>query len=409
MVVTTESKFKFMITVSAILISSIAAIFSVTGISSLFKGSFLTVLVMASALEIGKVVVASYLARYWKSMPKLIRAYLMIAVTILMIITSAGIFGYLSDAYQKTKGNYEIVDQEVTILKNKKIGFEKQIDRNDVRISRLEKLNDSYTTRIDSLNSRNLSTYNTDRAIFANNKEIRELRNEIKVGQDSVDAVDVAMISKENTNISGELGPLRYIAKVFNTDMDTVVKWFILALIFVFDPLAILLFVSLNTMNIAEIIKKSSKDVDVTEKVLDIDKKSVIFNKLDTLNSDIDIKAGVVENKGELISPNIMPTINLENDVPISNTDILSQQINTLQTTEQISEQIPVVAMQPNVTLTESIVLNTATESIINNNAEESATNDVVTPIIEQSSPVWKTANYRGNVNSKSQNDIKLY
>ena len=115
-------KFKYLLLVSAFMVSSIAAIFSVTGIATLFSGYFSIVAGMMGVLEFAKIVIASLLSRYWNRLtPKVLRYYFLFATFVLIVITSAGIFGYLSDAYQKTKGDYTVVENQVSLLNQKKI------------------------------------------------------------------------------------------------------------------------------------------------------------------------------------------------------------------------------------------------------------------------------------------------
>lgn len=240
--------FKLLIGFSALIISGMAATFSVTGIATLFSGYFLTVAFMMGALEFGKIVVASFLARYWSAISRTLRAYFLIATAVLIVITSAGIFGYLSDAYQKTKGDYTIIEKQVAILDSKKNAYVERKDR--LQADRQLEMNAkrSNQTRADSLTSRNQSITRTREDIRENDTKILSLEKQISAVEDSISSYDLKIIEIESQNIKGELGPLKYIAGIFDTDMDTAVKYFIFLLIFVFDPLAVILFVSLNTI-----------------------------------------------------------------------------------------------------------------------------------------------------------------
>ena len=129
-----------------------AAVFSITGISTLFSGRSYTIIFMASALELAKIVVATFLALHWKNLTWIIRTYFVLAVVVLMLITSAGIFGYLSDAYQGTKSNYEEVDNIIKLNNIKKNFYEKKIKTNEERIDILNRSIDSYRVQRDSLN-----------------------------------------------------------------------------------------------------------------------------------------------------------------------------------------------------------------------------------------------------------------
>ena len=242
-------KFKpFLITIiiSALLIAATAALFSITGIASLFSGHFLSVALMAGALETGKLVVASFLYRYWDEINKIFKFYLMLAVLVLMIITSAGIFGYLSESYQKTKGDYTIIEKEASILESKKQVFidRKQRLQTDKELEFNTKM--SNQTRADSLTARGQSITRTRSDIKESEAKIKEIETQISAAEDSIGVYDLRIIELQSKNIKGELGPLKYIADAFGTDMDTTVKFFILILIFVFDPLAISLVIAAN-------------------------------------------------------------------------------------------------------------------------------------------------------------------
>jgi len=237
---------------AAITIAGTAALFSVTGISSLFAGHQLQVGIMAGSLEAGKIVIASILYRYWTVMSKLMKSYMVVALLALMLITSAGIFGYLSDAYQKTKSNYDVVDKEIQLLDSKKKLFQQEYDRYNLRLSDLIGNRTGQETRLDSLYSRGqiTSAKRVEESIKKQDEQIADLNVKILSTSDSLSAVETRMIEKQTINASGELGPLLYLSVAFNTDMDTVVKWFILILIFVFDPLAVILIVAANMIYI---------------------------------------------------------------------------------------------------------------------------------------------------------------
>ena len=249
--------FKILIGVSALLISGMAATFSITGIATLFAGYFLTVAFMMGALEFAKIVVASFLARYWSSVSKILRGYFIAALMVLILITSGGIFGYLSDAYQRTKGDYSIVEKQTSVLQAKKSAFaEKKLRLDSDRQLELG-AKTSNQRRADSLTSRRQSVSDARKDIKSNDDRLAVIETKISAAEDSIGVYDLQIANLESKNIKGELGPLKYISIIFNTDMDNVVKYFIFMLIFVFDPLAVLLFVSLNTIIRKEELEKA--------------------------------------------------------------------------------------------------------------------------------------------------------
>jgi hypothetical protein len=227
-------------------IAATAALFSITGIATAFSGHFLQVAIMAGAIEAGKIVVASVLYRYWKTMAWIHKSYLTLALIVLMVITSIGIFGYLSEAYQTNRADFVVNEKRANILESKKTFF---IDRKD-RLKADKELElrtkVSNQTRADSLSSRGQSITRTRVDIKESETKIVQLEQQISAMEDSIGSYDLQIINLQSKNEKSELGPLTYIASALNMNMDDVVKWFILILVFVFDPLAVALIVAAN-------------------------------------------------------------------------------------------------------------------------------------------------------------------
>lgn len=246
--------------IMALSVAGCAAYFSVWGLSQLFAGASFAVIIMASVLEIGKLVVTTALHTYWSKFAKPLRVYLAISVVILMLITSAGIYGFLSNAYQKTANKLEIHEGELSVLDGKKDIFQKGIDNNqkiiDTKNKRLDQLSGLRTTqetRIDgSKSNRDRNSVRGD--IASANSEIQRLSNEIDVLNsnnaalsDSIGKYNVKSLEmKSGSDVAGEVGPLKYIAELTGVSMAKVVNYLILLLIFVFDPLAIALVLATN-------------------------------------------------------------------------------------------------------------------------------------------------------------------
>jgi hypothetical protein len=241
-------KFSILLGLSAILISIMAGFFSITGIAMLFSGHFVPVVIMGASLEIAKLIIASFLYRYWDNVIKTIRYYLLLGLFVLMIITSGGIFGFLSDAYNKSTGTVKIIDKELMMMQNQKSSKESEIERYQNRISQLADIRNKEENRTDSLYSKGwtVSARVVQGNIKATTTDMEQYNRKIESLQKDIVALDSNIISKETQVLSSDVGPLRYMANVFNTDMDTVVKWFILLLIFVFDPIAVSLIVAFN-------------------------------------------------------------------------------------------------------------------------------------------------------------------
>ena len=233
---------------SALLVAGSAAFFSVFGLSSLFAGARLSVIIMAGSLEFGKLVAASFLYRFWNDVNKLLRTYMTIGVVILVLITSAGIFGYLSNAYQGAT-----------------LGFEKQSTELIALEDRLEQLEEDKVFLKDELEAQVNDlpeNYRTAR------RQLRESYNPQiqKVNQDILDIKGKMSDLELNLIETGvDVGPAIYLARAFDTEIDTVVKFFIFVLIFVFDPLALSLVLAFNHM-----IERDEKEKDSIEKMYDM-------------------------------------------------------------------------------------------------------------------------------------------
>ena len=223
------NKFQLTLGLSALFIAGCAAFFSVFGIGKLFSGAFIAVVIMASSLEIGKLVTASFLYRYWDKINLLQKVYMAAATIMLIFITSAGIFGYLSNAYQGATVEFE---KQTTALIFKEEQVEQLEEDKKFLLNELEQqvnsLPDNYVTAKRKLRE----DYNPQ--ILGFNSELLELKKE--VGDLKTELVETGV----------DVGPAVYLARAFNTDIDTVVKFFIFILIFVFDPLAVMLVVAYN-------------------------------------------------------------------------------------------------------------------------------------------------------------------
>ena len=244
----------------ALAVAGCAAYFSVWGLSQLFAGASTAVIVMASILEIGKIVTTTALHTYWNKLAKPLRIYLSISVVILMVITSAGIYGFLSNAYQSTANKLEIHEGELGILDVKKQTFEKSVSDNQKiiesktkRLDQLSNLRSNQESRLDNSNSnRAKNTVRSD--IKSADNEIQKLNTEIDalnaknvVLADSINVYNVKAIElKSGSSVAAEVGPLKYISQITGVPMANVVNYMILLLIFVFDPLAVALVLITN-------------------------------------------------------------------------------------------------------------------------------------------------------------------
>ena len=243
----------FIIALSALSVSLSAAFYSVTGLSMLFAGASFAVLIMASSLEVAKLVIASLLYQYWNTLNKILRTYLAVATCILILITSAGIYGFLSAAYQTTATKSEIVDKQIAALETKKQLYTDS--RNNI-LKEKQSLSDLRGTL-----SKGSTTQYTDKngnlVVRTNNAAIRNIESTSKSDEklsEKVDVVNDSIFSlenqilevKTNSETTSELGPLKYISNLTGQPMDKIINWFLLIIIFVFDPLAISLVIAAN-------------------------------------------------------------------------------------------------------------------------------------------------------------------
>jgi hypothetical protein len=284
-----ERIFPLIIALSALSVSASAAVYSVTGLSMLFAGASTAVIIMAASLEVSKLVIASLLYQYWDKLNKILRVYLTIAAAVLILITSAGIYGYLSSAYQKTADQTSIVDSKVASLETKKKLYE------NTRSGILQE-KQSLSELKGSL-SKGTTTQYTDKkgnlVVRSNNASIKQIENASKsdeklsskldIVNDSIFALETKILEvKTNATATSELGPLKYLSALTGVAMDRIINWYILVIIFVFDPLAIALVIAAN-FAFAQLIRR--KETPLEENVEDMRK---VVNAYDSLQEEIE-------------------------------------------------------------------------------------------------------------------------
>ena len=221
--------FKYYVGLSALLIAGSAAFFSVFGLSKLFAGATMSVIIMASSLEFGKLVGASFLYRYWSTINNWLKIYMTVGVITLVGITSAGIFGFLSNAYQGATIEFE---KQTTTLFYQEDRLE-QLEEDKVYLK--DELEQSVNSLPDNFpTAKRLLREEYNPKVLALNEQILNIKQEI--GDLKVELVETGV----------DVGPAIYLARIFGTDIDSVVKFFIFMLIFVFDPLAVVLVIAFN-------------------------------------------------------------------------------------------------------------------------------------------------------------------
>jgi hypothetical protein len=251
--------FGYILAFAALLISGCAAFISVYGISQLFIGASKVVMIMGGALELGKLIIASYLQREGKKMNMFKSGYMGTMLIVLMLITSGGIYGFLSSAYQETNQKFKVNQNEISFLQQKEKFYGDDVARYDVEMLRIsENIAGLSGTKANSIQVKDTTsstgvrnTISTAGLRLASERIKIEEENRAgvmakrSVASDSLQKYQLAILDKQNNaSVSSELGPLIYISKLTGVEMDKVVNWFILLLIFVFDPLAIMLVVA---------------------------------------------------------------------------------------------------------------------------------------------------------------------
>ena len=261
---------------SALFIAGCAAFYSVFGLSKLFAGSAVAVIFMASSLEFGKLVAASFLYRFWDDINLAIKTYLIIGVITLVLITSAGIFGFLSNAYQGATVQFEKQSNELLALED--------------RLEQLEDdrtfLKDEFEQSVNDLPENYITAKRKLREQF--NPQIQKLNEQILNVKSRKSDLEISLIE---TGV--DVGPAIYLARVFDTDIDSVVKFFIFILIFVFDPMAVCLIIAYNKSleqnktgveKIFDKYKSKVKVVKSKKKIVPNKKKEIVIKEVDENN-----------------------------------------------------------------------------------------------------------------------------
>ena len=267
--------FPFIIAFSALSVSASAAFYSVSGLSKLFAGASFEVIIMAGSLEVAKLIIASLLYQYWSTINKLLKIYLSIATIILVLITSMGIYGFLSAAYQDTYRQLTIKENQVSFLDQKKQFYEKDVIRYDQELERISNnistLSNAKVSNIQvrdtSVSSGFRSTISTtelrlsQKRIEVEEENRQKVQTKREVAADSLQKYQFEILDLENNaGVAGELGPLQYLSGLTGIPMDKIINILLLTIIFVFDPLAISLVIAAN-FAFAQAFPKREEDV----------------------------------------------------------------------------------------------------------------------------------------------------
>jgi hypothetical protein len=325
--------FKYILGLSAFLLASCAAFFSVKGIALLFAASFWSVGIMAGSLEVAKLVSASYLYKYWSSIHDLLKKYMLSATILLMCITSLGIFGFLSDAFQRNFSQYSLNINKIQSLKSQQNFYISQIDFNKSKLKDLIELQKTYQTSLDNAVKQDVTTTKTTgggffssaksekvtdiKLVESKNKIVEGSQNNINnlFSQISTVTSDLQNLEKqsldnsqeimklESDNTKGEIGTFKFVADAFGLKIETAVRIFIILIVIVFDPLAVCLVIAYNS-----VIKKIENQgpLNQEQKINNIIQKPIDTFKVLYENMHKNFKRGTrVEHNPNLADPNI--------------------------------------------------------------------------------------------------------
>ena len=244
---------------TALFVAFNAAFFSVSGLSKLFAGAAVSVIIMASSLELAKLITAGYLYNYWDKINKSFRIYLSGAVLILILITSLGIYGFLTSAFQDTFNQFSVKEKQLSFLQQKEKFWASDVARYDVELNRISE----NISTLSSAKSQQIQYKDKDGDVrnTVSTAELRASQSRIVVEEqnrkgveskrevvaDSLQTIQLKILEVESSEgVSSELGPLQYLSGLLDRPMDVIINWFILIIIFVFDPLAVALVIAFS-------------------------------------------------------------------------------------------------------------------------------------------------------------------
>ncbi len=298
-----QRAFPLLIAISALSVSASAAFYSVSGLSKLFAGAAFAVIIMAASLEAAKLVIASLLYQYRKSLPFFLKIYLSIACFVLILITSMGIYGFLSAAYQETAAKAGSVDSKIALIETKRDNVKEQLagytgEKESINKAVADLRNGLSNNKIQYTNSDGqlitTTSSSTRRALEKQLDQAIKRQGEINTRVDGLNETlfeyetEIVEVSTNN-EIAMELGPLKYLSGLTGTPMDKIINILLLTIIFVFDPLAIALVVAANfafeqlrpetkeniygeTIEIEEVKEEGIQEVSTPEEVVETTK-----------------------------------------------------------------------------------------------------------------------------------------
>jgi hypothetical protein len=277
--------FRILLGLTALLIAGCAAFFSVRGIATLFSGAFLSVVIMAGSLELGKLIATTFLHRFWSKTSKLLKSYLLVAVLLLMAITSLGTYGFLSAAFQSNAAKFENNDAKIELIEQQRTSIKEQVEQLQERIKTLNESRIQQQKNLATVTSNATTKYKlVYEDIQRSNQEINNIQTKIDEMQNNISLKEQEVLQlKQHSLEAGDIGAFKFIAENFNMPLNDVVRLFIILLVSVFDPLAVALVLAYSTMvqnklkddeqYMNDILNRSVEPTTISEVIIDTDKK----------------------------------------------------------------------------------------------------------------------------------------
>ena len=324
----------------ALSISTVAAYYSIVGLTAIFAAAVIPIIIMGSILEVGKIVTTVWLRKYWHKCGFLLKTYLTSSVVILAILTSMGIFGFLSKAHIEQNVPTSDIAAQVSLFDEK---IKTQRDNIEIARKALAQMDD----QINQLLVRGNDTQNAERAVQIRRQQAREraqLQREISIAQDVIVKLNEerAPLASELRKVEAEVGPIKYIAALIYGDsidqnlLEKAVRWVIIIIVVVFDPLAIALVLAANNSKIWD--KESESKEEVKEEV-PIPKEELPIEELPTEELPVEEKS-IFEEHPYLLKT---PTTRHPPGVEIVKPQVFKEQVVDEPLPEEIQEELPKV------------------------------------------------------------------
>jgi hypothetical protein len=318
----------------ALALSAVAGWYAIAGLIAIFAASVIPIAIMGSLLEVSKLVVASWLYRSWKHIPFLMKSYFTIALITLMLLTSMGIFGFLSKAHLDQAvptgdlvAKLEMVDEKIKIEKESIDVARKNVSQLDRQVE--ETLNRTATSTNNAAVNRSITIRNQQA------KERAALAKQIETSQAKISQLNEERtpIAAEVRKVEAEVGPLKYIAELIygeeakdGTLLEKAVRFVILMIVFVFDPLAVLMLVAANWQ-----LRKDRGDFDPPKVISEAPKEPTIQKIVEESHS---IPTPLPEESKQIIKKFFKDKVRVEDKIrvePVVHSDTIVEAVDDLQ------------------------------------------------------------------------------